>query len=555
MHVVANQAVYVASAVVTLVVAMAAIRAAHRTWFRTALLVFLGGATWWATVDLIRWTLSDPDLVHIEAWTLPAGALILAGLRIGVYAATRPGWHMTFVDGLGFGAHPVLTIVVAATPVLHGHVAQEGPHGVTYGPLFWANVATCGALMASASVDVIRLRSSLVHLAGKALPVLAFVWLVPAATAVVSILWSGPNGVDLMPAGLAATSIVLWKGVIPADLRMTVPIARAQVFHELDDAVFVIDERGELLDANAAALALAGAAERLETYLGDSLWRLWPHVAKAAQHAGEFDLECKGTHRVLDVSITRLTGEKGAPRGRAVVMRDVTASVSQRRELARLRSELAELVIKDPVTGLNNRRYAEQTLPQTLARCKAKNAPMSVAIVDVDHFKAVNDTFGHSVGDRVLHVLANAMKDAVPSSMLARIGGEEFLVLLPGLTEAQAKLQTEKLRAACAQAEVRTREGLLRVTVSAGIATTGDCVDCESELIEQADRALYVAKREGRDRSCVASALPPELPPDMRDGGRRKRPAAAPSPHVVVSANVSLNQGVGAFGLGALEPR
>lgn len=555
MPVVANQALYAACAVVTLVVAVAGIRAAHRTWFRAALLAFLAGALWWSVIDLLRWVIPGVDLVHIEAWTLPAGALVVAGLRIGVYSATSPGWRMTRVDAIGFAAHPVATVLIAVSSPLHSYVARPAESGIAYGPIFWAHVAACAALMTSATIDVIRLRSSLSHLAGKALPVLLAVWITPVVTAVLSIVWAGPIGIDLMPYGLAVVAIVVWKGVVPADLRMTVPIARAQVFNELDDAVFVIDERGELLDANAAGLALAGATKPIEHYLGDSLWRLWPDVAKAAQHAGEFDLECAGSQLVLDVSITGLTGENGAPRGRAVVMRNVTASVHQRRELARLRAELAELVIKDPVTGLNNRRYAEQTLPQTLARCKAKNAPFSVAIVDVDHFKAVNDTFGHIVGDRVLHVLASAMKDAVPASMLARIGGEEFLVMLPGLTEEQAVLQTEKLRAACARAEVRTRERALRVTVSAGVATTSDCTASEAELTELADRALYLAKRQGRDRTSAASALPLDPPPDMRAEGRRKRPGGEEQPRAVVPAVTVLAQRIEPVTVGGADRR
>ena len=207
---------------------------------------------------------------------------------------------------------------------------------------------------------------------------------------------------------------------------------------------------------------------------------------------------------ILDVTISPLAGENGAPTGRAMVLRDVTEAVSQRRELAHLRTELADLVVRDAITGLHNRRYAEQTLPLSLARCVAKRVPMSIAIIDVDHFKRVNDTHGHPVGDRVLRELAHAMLEEVPSATLARIGGEEFLVLLPGLTSEQAFAHTERLRDACAHASVSTREGALHVTVDAGIATTRDGTRTVEALMEAADAALYRAKRDGRDRTCAA---------------------------------------------------
>jgi diguanylate cyclase (GGDEF)-like protein len=96
------------------------------------------------------------------------------------------------------------------------------------------------------------------------------------------------------------------------------------------------------------------------------------------------------------------------------------------------------------------------------------------------------------------------MLEEVPSSTLARIGGEEFLILLPGLTSEQAFTHTERLRTACARASVSTREGALHVTVSAGVATTRDGTRSVETLMEAADAALYRAKREGRDRTCLS---------------------------------------------------
>jgi diguanylate cyclase (GGDEF)-like protein len=287
-------------------------------------------------------------------------------------------------------------------------------------------------------------------------------------------------------------------------MRQAVRIARSQVLEELADAVIVLGNTGNILDANAAALRLVGASGSVAAFIDKPLRQTWPSIADAAAHAGEHDLKVSDREVVLDVTISPLAAANGAPSGRAVVLRDVTDAVLQRRELAQLRTELADLAVRDAITGLHNRRYAEQTLPETLARCVAKRAPMSIAILDVDHFKNVNDTHGHPVGDRVLRELAHAMLEEVPSSMLARIGGEEFLVLLPGLTSEQAFAHTERLRDACAHASVSTREGAIQVTVSAGVATTRDGARSVPVLMDAADAALYCAKDEGRDRTCVA---------------------------------------------------
>jgi len=143
-------------------------------------------------------------------------------------------------------------------------------------------------------------------------------------------------------------------------------------------------------------------------------------------------------------------------------------------------------------------------VPEMLARSAAKGVPMSIAMIDVDHFKVVNDTYGHPVGDRVLRALASVMLEEVPAAMLARIGGEEFLVMMPGLSIEMARDRTERLREVCAQAGVLTREGAVQVTVSAGVATTSERETTLEGLMEAADSALYRAKREGRDRTCVA---------------------------------------------------
>lgn len=504
--------VYGTSALIAVVVMFATVRAPGLSSLRLGLLIYLAGTVWWAVADFLRVVVGHSSVQVIEAWTMPAVALVVAGVRAGVYGAAHPGRKWSVPDAIGFAVHPVLTIVAASLPMLWGLVAVEGADGsIGYGPLFWANIAVTFSLFTVATVDVFKGRRTTAAFTGRTGLLLAAIWTVPIVASAVTVVFSSPGGLDLMPAGFALTSLLIWRTVVPVEMRQAVRIARSQVLEELADAVIVIGNNGSILDANAAALRLVGAEGPASAYIDKQLRATWPCIADAVGYSGEHDLTVVGRELVLDVTVSPLAEAGGAPSGRAVVLRDVTDAVLQRRELATLRTELAELVVRDAITGLHNRRYAEQTLPQELARCVAKRVPLSIAVLDVDHFKNVNDSFGHPVGDRVLRELSRAMLESVPSSTLARIGGEEFLVLLPGLTSGQAFAHTERLRAACAAASVHTREGELHVTVSAGIATTTEGQTSADDLMEAADAALYEAKRDGRDRSRVA--LPPGVPP------------------------------------------
>ena len=478
---------------------------AHRSAFRIGLLVYLAGTALWSIATVSRVVAQNPDWEATEAWIMPATALVVAGVRIGFRALAVPGWKPARIDFLGFSLHPFMALVVASVWPLHGYVVNVDSQGkYDYGPVFWVHVALSIALLVLTTSEVVRSETARELVTGRYRFVFASFVVLPALASYYAAGIAGPMGLDPVPWAFAVTSLILWRTVVPYQVVASAPIARSKVFEEIADAVFVLDHDGVIRDANPAALALAHAPGNLNAYKGRSLVQLWPHLAVAAQRPGEHDVEIAGQATVLDVTVTALRDGNGARLGTAVVMRDVTMAVNQRRELARLRAELAELVVRDVVTGLHNRRYADQALPEALARCRSKGTPMSVVVLDVDHFKAVNDTYGHSVGDRVLHSLARVMLGEVPASSLARVGGEEFLVMLPGLNAQQAFDRAERLRQACANVAVATREGAITVSVSAGVATSLHAHGSADKLIDDADRALYEAKRSGRDRTCAA---------------------------------------------------
>ncbi|HKI87000.1 MAG TPA: GGDEF domain-containing protein [Thermoanaerobaculia bacterium] len=189
---------------------------------------------------------------------------------------------------------------------------------------------------------------------------------------------------------------------------------------------------------------------------------------------------------------------------------------TERREyLGRLRQvrmsqRLRRQATTDALTGLANRRSFIQQSRRELARATRSIRPVSVLAIDVDHFKRINDSYGHAVGDAVLRELARRLGGAVrEGDLVARTGGEELSVLLPDTSEAMAVRVAEKLRRAIADAPVAAGSFEVPVTVSLGVGSLGPgCAELDA-LLAEADRALYTAKRSGRNR--VASNARPML--------------------------------------------
>jgi diguanylate cyclase (GGDEF)-like protein len=175
---------------------------------------------------------------------------------------------------------------------------------------------------------------------------------------------------------------------------------------------------------------------------------------------------------------------------------------------ARLRSllqQIAALATRDALTGLSNRRQIDLDLEASVRHAQRHGVPLCVALVDVDHFKAVNDRFGHTVGDEVLMSVAGCLAGSLRAGdHVGRFGGEEFLLVLPGATVAQATSLLERLRARLEALQVLP-SGERPVTASFGLAAwRGD--ESAADLVRRADQALYRAKNAGRNR-VVADSL------------------------------------------------
>ena len=173
-----------------------------------------------------------------------------------------------------------------------------------------------------------------------------------------------------------------------------------------------------------------------------------------------------------------------------------------------LRETLRHQALRDPMTGLFNRRYLLETLQREIDRSACSSSPTSVILFDIDHFKRFNDVAGHDAGDAIIVAIGTLMKRwAQPSEIVARYGGEEFMIVLPDATLQQAMERAEDIRRSIeALTVIHLNQRLGLVTISAGVSTFPNEGGNQADLIKSADEALYQAKRSGRNRVLPAGS-------------------------------------------------
>lgn len=170
-------------------------------------------------------------------------------------------------------------------------------------------------------------------------------------------------------------------------------------------------------------------------------------------------------------------------------------------QLEEARRQLELLSITDPLTSLYNRRHFDEVLQSEAMRCRRYKHPLSLCIMDIDHFKLINDEYGHTTGDIVLKELGRMLQNHLrETDTIARYGGEEFAAILPETDSETAQMIADRLRRTVALHSFETHAGSLHITISMGIKSVSQCQIDTLELIDQADAALYEAKRAGRNR-------------------------------------------------------
>jgi len=279
------------------------------------------------------------------------------------------------------------------------------------------------------------------------------------------------------------------------------------------DGIITIDARGTIQSANPAAQRLFGySAQDLR---GRNVSMLMPSKV-ATQHDGFINAYLNtGQAKIIGVG-REVEGRRadGSTFPAELAVKEFDSN-GQRMFVGSLRdisdrkaaeSQLRQMAATDSLTGLHNRRSFEDRAKVELERWRRYEQPLSLIIIDADHFKAVNDTYGHQVGDEVLLAIAGLCRTSIRRiDMPARIGGEEFAVLLPSTNLDSAAAMAERIRSRAESAKSMSRSQRVKVTLSLGVATCSEAAHDIDSLLRLADEALYAAKADGRNRVVVAT--------------------------------------------------
>ncbi|WP_370869473.1 histidine kinase N-terminal 7TM domain-containing protein [Pseudomonas sp.] len=439
--------------------------------------------------------------------------LTVVPVAIWLVALSNP-WHALF-----YGAGTAALSVEPGSPVRYQH-----------GPLFYAAAVYIYLFMAFSMGVVIRAAvfSNGVHRRHY----LAFVvltavpWL--ANISYVGFGWT-LFGFDPTPFSFTFSLLAFTWLIVSVRLFDLLPVARHLLLEALPDPVLVVDPQMRVIEANLEALKLAGLSKDWQgRKLAD-----WPVFGRDLQGlmrrqdpaAADQLLALANSARYFEVrlrAIERVTRNGTIVLGQMLYLRDVTqrhvgelklaealvVSEDRLRTISRLHEQLREQALRDPLTGLYNRRYLDEFFNREQARAERERTSVALALVDLDHFKLLNDEHGHLEGDDVLKGVAQHLLSSLRASdAVFRIGGEEFLLVLPGVDVQEARQRLESICQGLASRPLPTRSGVRAVTLSAGLAmwpAQGHALD---ELLHAADVALYEAKRAGRNRVQVCAQV------------------------------------------------
>lgn len=293
------------------------------------------------------------------------------------------------------------------------------------------------------------------------------------------------------------------------------------VLDNLFDGVYLVDAERRIIYRNKGAEQISGfgaqevlgkrCSEQLLMHTdeqGNILCKTGCPLAKVIQDGQPREVEIylhhkEGHHIPVKVRAKPLYDNHGKIIGALEVFNDNTIFVASRYRI----HELQRLADRDPLTGAGNRRLSEVTLSAALKMFEQAGEKFGILFIDIDHFKAVNDTYGHLVGDQMLKLVADTMRYSVRSSdFIGRWGGEEFLVILYEIAERQFFTIADKLRSLVAQNSLLTDKGEVLVTISIGgtMARSGDTV---KSILQRADENLYQSKHEGKNRVTIDAGI------------------------------------------------
>jgi len=420
---------------------------------------------------------------------------------------------------------PVIVLIAAWTNSLHGWVWPGFSRGSVennvliyeHGFMFWIHTAYLYLIMLIGVVILIRAiitasptlrKQLLIILSGIIFPVIS--------GTLYTFGWSPVEGMDITPTGLAFTGAFLAWGLIRYELLDLVPVARATLIEQLQDGVIVLDMEGRIADINLATQKLLGWNPR--EIIGENINLYFAEFAKLILTSSRpFRRELPlpdSPGIIIEIQSSTLYNKRKEEVGKLLLVRDVTARNRAEAELQnanlqlkeqlsknkQLRKKLEQQALHDSLTGLFN-RHIDEILTKEFSRARREKKPISVAMIDIDHFKTINDKFGHQIGDLLLTSFSQYITSTIrEEDFAARFGGDEIMLVFPGMEQADALKKAEEIRLNFGNLDVMADLKPVTPTITVGVATFPQNGKNPDEVIRSADWALYAAKEEGRNR-------------------------------------------------------
>ncbi|MCC6147832.1 MAG: diguanylate cyclase [Anaerolineaceae bacterium] len=301
---------------------------------------------------------------------------------------------------------------------------------------------------------------------------------------------------EIIPLVFGASNLIIAWALYRYHLFELAPVARDFLFEHMPEGILALDQSGRILDLNPTAECIL--ASKKSAVLGRSISDFPPFETSWFNRGSgrrEIALQQGGLATLYEIQSSLIGEPTSGSAVHLVILRDI-------QDRKRAESQLQHLAITDSLTGVHNRRQVLFLATCELARACETHLPLSLILLDVDHFKSVNDTTGHQAGDRTLEGLTYLIsEDLGKQDIFGRYGGDEFLIVLPETNLEAALRVAERLRKRTEKFSVPARSAPVCVTISMGVTTAQPGRPCDLDtLLEQADKALYQAKSAGRNQ-------------------------------------------------------
>ena len=400
-----------------------------------------------------------------------------------------------------------------------------GPLVIERNPWYWVQLVQSYALNAIGTVFLILRFIEFKNIFREQLAFLITAALIPLIVNVIYQLVSNLTSsifipVDLTPISFTFSIWLISLGIFRTHLLDLVPIARDIVMEHIPEMVFVVDAHDHVLDANSVAEKWLGKSRHEMIGLDPmEVFKKWPQLINrflSTERTREEVQISVNPPQMLEVVITPLYAEQTKElSGRIILAYDITQRKQLENELKNtnkilmakilevefLQEKLQEQAIRDPLTGVFNRRFLAESLDKEVSKAERENIPVSIIMMDVDLFKDFNDTFGHKCGDIVLQDLANFLtENSRQGDIVCRYGGEEFVILMPNATLHDAYERAETWRRDYTARVIHHGGKELSISFSAGVASFPMHGTSGESILYAADDALYRSKNEGRNK-------------------------------------------------------